>query len=125
MHAPREPHAVGKILSVSFCFVSCFFGDDDDDDDDDDVAFSEYYVPLPFLFCMESTLYVFLSAGVFYLVHHGLYFDISLCENLQMLKISTMVVLFIPVSILINNPYPMYLPLSLAVIVYTSLLLLS
>ena len=37
-------------------FISWFFGD---------VAFFPYYVSLPFPFCMEITLYVFLPASVF------------------------------------------------------------
>ena len=37
-------------------FISCFFGD---------AAFFSYYVSLPFPFCMEITLYVFLSNSVF------------------------------------------------------------
>ena len=53
-------------------FIFCFLGD---------VAFSEYYVSLPFLFCMESTLCVFLPDGIFLPCHHGLDFDISFCED--------------------------------------------
>ena len=34
--------------------------------------FSEYFVPLSFPFCMESTLYVFLPDGVFLPCDHGL-----------------------------------------------------
>ena len=39
-------------------------------------------LPLPFLFCMESMLYVFSFRMVFfYLVTTGWIFYISLCEN--------------------------------------------
>ena len=37
-------------------------------------------MPLPFPFCMESTLYVFFSVGVCVPFDHSLDFDISLCE---------------------------------------------
>ena len=65
MHAPRQPHAVTLQLSVFFvCLVSfCVFGD---------VAFSEYYVPLRFPFCIDSALYVFLPDGAVLPCDHGL-----------------------------------------------------
>ena len=74
VHAPRQPHAVvTKQLSVSsFVLFLCFLGD---------VAFSEYYVPLPFFFLYGGYLVRFLPDGVFLLCDHGLDFDVSLCEN--------------------------------------------
>ena len=41
----------------------------------------EYYAPLPFFFCVESTLYVFLPDGVSLSCDHGLGFDTSLCQQ--------------------------------------------
>ena len=65
MQAPRQPH-------VFLSFFLCFF----------DVAFSEYFVSLPFslINSIESTSYVFPFRMVFfYLVTTDWIFDISLC----------------------------------------------
>ena len=42
-----------------------------------DVAYSEFYAPLTFPFCMQSMMYVILPVGVCL----GLDFDIRLCDN--------------------------------------------
>ena len=43
--------------------------------------FSKFFVPLPFHFCMESTLHVFLPDGVFLPCNHELDLDISVCKR--------------------------------------------
>ena len=55
----------------------------------DYVAISEYYVPLPVPFCMESALYVSLSGGIFLPCDHGLdFFTSSAYVIIQSIKIN-------------------------------------
>ena len=77
-HAPTTPRSyltrVVCVLLFFYFFSFCLFGD---------VAFSEYFVSLPFPLCIESRSYVSpFRMAFFYLVTTGRSFYISLlCEN--------------------------------------------
>ena len=60
-------------MSSSVLFVFCFSGD---------IDFSEFYVPWPFPFCVERTLYVFLPDS-FLPCEHGLDFLTSAYVRIQ------------------------------------------
>ena len=62
--------SMSSFVLSSFCFVG-------------GVAFSEYFVPLPFPLSMKSTLCVFRPDGVFLPCDHGLGFDVNIYVIIQ------------------------------------------